>query len=279
MGMPAPATRSEELIEHIERTISGYGAGCALVAFSGGVDSSVVLAMAARALGATAVTAVTALSSSFPAGELEAARPVAETLGVEHRTIHTREVEREAYARNDALRCFHCKTELYSTLGRLAQEAGLGTVVLAGANAEDLSDMRPGLLAAEGLGVRNPLLELGVGKAEVRALARTLGLPVAEKPALACLSSRVAFGIRITPRLLGRIDLAEQAVRSLGFDVVRVRHRGEEATIEVEPHLVAALEGHPELQGVLGRLRALGWRAVRIDPEGYRQGSMNPSPV
>jgi len=267
------------LIDDLCRTITGYGARRILVAFSGGVDSSVVLAVAAGALGPAAVTAVTAVSPSYPAGELEPARAVARSLGVPHRTIRTEEVEREAYARNDAMRCFHCKTELYSVLGRLARTSEEGTVVLAGANADDLSDLRPGLLAAERHGVRNPLLERDIGKVAVRAIARSLGLPVAEKPALACLSSRVAFGIRITPGLLARIDEAERAVRALGFDPVRVRHRGEEATVEVAPDQVDLLLADPHLEDLLGRLRGLGWTTVSVDPVGYRHGSLNLSPA
>lgn len=265
-------------IERLERSISAYGAKRAFVAFSGGVDSATVLALAARALGSGAVSAVTAISPSYPMGELEHARTVAASLGVRHRTIATREVERDAYARNDAMRCYHCKTELYATLAKVAS---LGTtaeaVVLAGANADDLADFRPGLRAAEQRGVRNPLLEEGIGKALVRAVAARLGLAVAEKPALACLSSRVRYGIRITPELLARIDRAEQAVRRLGFDEVRVRHLGDEASIEVSPGEVGRLAARSDLPELLRRLRDLGWAHVRIDPDGYRMGSLNAS--
>jgi uncharacterized protein len=192
--------------------------------------------------------------------------------------VSTGEVEREAYARNDALRCYHCKSELYAVLGKLARRAGAGTVVLAGANADDLDDFRPGLRAAAQHGVRNPLLEDGLRKPTVRAVARHIRLTVADKPALACLSSRVAFGIRITPDVLDRIDRAEQAVRALGFPQVRVRHRGQHATVEVDAPHVGRLMEHPELFGLLGRLRSLGWQDVRVDPEGYRSGAMNPPP-
>jgi uncharacterized protein len=269
-------TNPADLIERLEGVIIGYGAPRALVAFSGGVDSATTLALGARALGREAVTAVTAVSPSYATGELEAARQLATLIGVEHRTIETGEVEREAYARNDGMRCFHCKAELYTILGRLDSEtADDETVVMAGANADDKSEFRPGLLAADRFGVRNPLLEVGVGKREVRAIARRLGVPVSEKPALACLSSRVAFGIRITPDLLVRIDRAEAMVRSLGFETVRVRHRGDVATIEVEPSEVCRLEAHPGLSGLLADLRDLGWREARVDLSGYRAGAIN----
>ena len=146
---------------------------------------------------------------------------------------------------------------------------------MAGANADDLSDFRPGLRAAAQQGVRNPLLELGVGKREVRAIARRLGLAVADKPALACLSSRVAFGIRISPWLLSRVDRAERMVRALGFDTVRVRHFGDRATIEVVPGEVARLEDHPGLGSLVEDIRSLGWLEVSVDPNGYREGSLN----
>src|SRR5207244_9222872 len=191
-------------------------------------------------------------------------------LAVAHTVVETREVERESYARNDVMRCYHCKAELYGVLRRIAAEAR-GSVVLAGANADDQRDVRPGLMAAEQQGVRNPLLEEGVGKADVRALAAHLGLNVAGKPALACLSSRVAFGVRITPDLLARIDRAEQAVRSLGFDQVRVRHFGERAAIEVGADHIGRLVRHPGLPSLIDAIRALGWTEVEVDPIGYRQ--------
>jgi pyridinium-3,5-biscarboxylic acid mononucleotide sulfurtransferase len=266
------------VLERVSARIAGYGRGAAMVAFSGGVDSSVVLAVSARTLGATAVEAVTAVSPSYPAGELEAALAVAKAIGVSHRTVRTGEVRREAYARNDESRCFHCKTELYGTLRRLA--GGIDsrtTVLMSGANADDADDFRPGLWAAAEQGVRNPLLEEGIGKSTVRSMARQLDLAVADKPALACLSSRIAFGHRITPELLGRIDRAEQAVRDLGFSSVRVRHLGERATIEVDPSQVAALRESPQLEELLGRVRGMGWPEVSVDPRGYRTGSLNPA--
>jgi uncharacterized protein len=271
-----------ELVERLERRVRSYDAPRALVALSGGVDSSVVLAVAARSLGTARVVAVTADSPSYPSGELAAAREVAASVGVAHRVVATTEVERDAYARNDGERCFHCKVELYTTLGRLAElrdTRDAGCVLLAGANADDLGDYRPGLRAGHQLGVRNPLLEEGLGKPAIRAAARRLGLRVADKPALACLSSRVAFGVRITPDLLARIDRAEQTVRVLGFDVVRVRHFGARASIEVPADDVGRLQGHRRLPATLAAIRGLGWEDVGVDPNGYRAGGMNATLV
>jgi pyridinium-3,5-biscarboxylic acid mononucleotide sulfurtransferase len=264
------------LIERVERRISSYGRAGATVAFSGGVDSAAVLALAARALGRSQVWAVTAVSPSYPSGELEAARAVARSVGVEHRVVKTGELEREAYARNDAMRCFHCKTELYATLERIgAAEGASDRVLLSGANAEDLGDFRPGLLAAEGFAVRSPLLDEGIGKDGTRTIARHLGLDVADKPALACLSSRVAFGIRITPHLLARIDRAERMIQALGFDQVRVRHLGSRASVEVAAEEVSRLDSDPGWSEVSSRIRRLGWAEVTVDPAGYRAGRMN----
>jgi pyridinium-3,5-biscarboxylic acid mononucleotide sulfurtransferase len=262
-------------IERVHRRIRSYERPEALVAFSGGVDSATVVAVAARALGPQAVSAVTAVSPSYPSGELDVARSVARAIGVKHRTVETNEVERETYARNDAMRCFHCKNELYATLETVCEEAGSDVVVLSGANADDLADFRPGLMAAEGFGVRSPLLEERVSKEATRDMARALGLSVAEKPALACLSSRVAFGVRITPNLLARIDTAEQLVRGLGFDQVRVRHLGSTASVEVSSEDIERLEAHPRWMEVATRLRLLGWQEVAIEPEGYRPGRMS----
>jgi uncharacterized protein len=277
MSVPAVRVTADvgRVIEDLEVRIRGYG-GRALVAFSGGVDSSVVLALAARSLGPGEVEAVTAVSPSYPSGELRVAVETASELGVAHRSVETHEVEREAYARNDEMRCYHCKAELYAVLGQIARSATPNTAVLAGANADDLDEFRPGIWAGERAGIRNPLLDEAVGKATVRETARVLGLRVSDKPALACLSSRVEVGIRVTPELLARIDRAEALVRALGFDVVRVRHRGLVATIEVPPAEVDRILEHRALGDVLGAIAALGWGDVRVDPTGYRPGGALP---
>jgi pyridinium-3,5-biscarboxylic acid mononucleotide sulfurtransferase len=263
------------VIRDLEDRIRGYG-DRALVAFSGGVDSSVVLALAARALGLGRVEAVTAISPSYPVGELEVAARTASDLGVAHRSVRTHEVERDAYARNDELRCYQCKAELYGVLGRLVRSAIADTTVLAGANADDLDEFRPGIWAGERAGIRNPLLEASVGKATVRSIARTLGLRVSDKPALACLSLRVE--IRISPGLLARIDEAEAIVRALGFEVVRVRHRGASATVEVPAGEVDRLLAHPEREAAFRAVAGLGWAEVAADPNGYRPGGASPPP-
>jgi pyridinium-3,5-biscarboxylic acid mononucleotide sulfurtransferase len=275
MSAVAERVRVAAMIHDLEDRIRGYS-GRALVAFSGGVDSSVVLAIAARALGPDRVEAVTAISPSYPAGEMQVAAETASDLGVAHRSVWTHEVEREAYASNDELRCYHCKAELYGVLGRLVRTAIPDTAVLAGANADDLDEFRPGIWAGERAGIRNPLLEASVGKQTVRSIARTLGLRVSDKPALACLSSRVELGIRISPGLLARIDEAEAIVRALGFEVVRVRHRGASATIEVPAAEVDRLLAHPERDAALRALAGLGWDDVAVDSNGYRPGGAVP---
>ena len=207
----------------LERRIGALGS--VIVAFSGGVDSSVVAALSARALGARAL-AITALSPALASGELDGARAVAAAAGIDHETIATDELASADYRRNDRFRCFHCKHELYGRLSALARERGYAAV-LSGANADDAGDWRPGLRAAADHGVLHPLLEAGAGKAQVRALARAFDLPSAEKPASPCLASRIPYGTPVEPATLARIDRAEQAVRELGYRVLRVRHHGE----------------------------------------------------
>ncbi len=248
--------------------------GGAVVAFSGGTDSALVAAVAARALGERAL-AVTAVSPSLPPGELREAREVAALIGVRHRAVRTHEVEREGYAANGADRCYHCKTELYEVLGRIAAEEDLPAVV-SGANVDDLGDWRPGLRAAGEHAVRHPLVEAGLTKAEVREAALELGLPTWDKPASACLSSRIEHGVRITVEDLSRVGRAERAVKDLGFRQVRVRVHGEVARVEVETDDVARLASPAIRERVVEALRALGYRYVTVDLEGFRSGSMNP---
>ena len=245
--------------------------GSAVVAFSGGVDSSLVAAAAARALGPAAL-AVTAVSPSVAAGELDGARRVAAAIGIAHETIATDELAREGYRRNGPDRCYFCKTELYTTLSELARRRGYATL-LSGANADDAGEWRPGLRAAGEHGVRHPLLEAGAGKAEVRALARALGIPSADKPASPCLASRIPYGTAVDPDTLARIDRAERAVRELGFPVLRVRHHGILGRIEVAAEdLDRALDREAEIAAVV---RAAGYAHAVVDREPFRSGRLN----
>lgn len=258
------------LQRRLETRIGGLGR--VVVAFSGGVDSSLVAALAARALGDRAL-AVTAVSPAVAEGELDGARSVARAVGIRHRTVDTDELAREGYRRNGPDRCFHCKTELYFALASVAEEAG-GAALLSGANADDAGDWRPGLRAAADYRVVHPLLEARVGKAQVRALAERLHVPSAQKPATPCLASRIPFGTSVTPSALARVDRAERAVRALGYGELRVRHYGELARIELAaPDLERAADGERSA-ALKAAVRGAGYDEVTIDPRPFRSGSL-----
>jgi uncharacterized protein len=246
-----------------------------VVAYSGGTDSTLVAAVAARTLGGRAL-AVTAVSPSLPPGEAEQARGVAARLGIPHRTVRTHEAEDPRYLANGPDRCYHCKTELYTVLRRIADEADGTAWVVSGANLDDLGDFRPGLRAAQEHGVRHPLVEVGFTKADVREAARRLELPTWDKPASACLSSRLAFGMMISVEELSRVGRAERLLKDLGFRQCRVRVHGELVRIEVETPDVPRLAEPGIRARVVEGLRSLGYRYVTLDLEGFRSGSMNP---
>jgi uncharacterized protein len=246
----------------------------AVVAFSGGVDSAVALALAVRALGRERVLAVTARSPSVPGLELASVAALAEQIGAPHEFIDTEEFDDPSYLANPSNRCYFCKSELYGKLAPLARRRGF-VAVINGVNADDLGDYRPGLQAADENGVRAPLAEAGVSKREVRLIAAELGLAIHDKPASPCLSSRVQYGEAITPEKLRRIDAAETLLRRLGFRELRVRHHDNLARIEVPPGEIARF-ADPELRArVEAELRALGYQYVTVDLRGFRSGSLN----
>jgi pyridinium-3,5-biscarboxylic acid mononucleotide sulfurtransferase len=264
------ASALEKRIGELEAAVAPYGS--ALVAFSGGVDSSLALAVAARALPKERVLAVTSNNETYLPSELEGAKGLARSLGVEHLVVNTRELDNPNYANNPANRCYFCKSTLYSDLGKMAEEKGYACVV-DGANKDDEGDYRPGRKAARELGVVSPLAIVGVGKVEVREIARYLGLPTWDKPALACLSSRFPYGQKITPEKLAQVARAEEFMRRQGYKQVRVRHHGEIARLEVgTDELERAFR---EREKISAELKAAGFLYVTLDLAGYKPGSLN----
>jgi uncharacterized protein len=248
--------------------------GSVAVALSGGVDSAVVAKAAHLALGDRAI-AVTGVSSSLAAGELEQAKAIAAAIGIRHEVISTDEFANPSYVRNAPDRCYHCKTELYTQLDGLTERFGVN-VVVNGANADDIGDYRPGMRAATEHAVRSPLAECGFTKADVRELARHWDLPIWDKPASPCLSSRVAYGEEVTPERLKMIDAAEQYLRSLGLRTVRVRyHKGDLARLEIPTEAIPSLCEPATRQSLATHLRSLGFRFITLDLEGFRTGSLN----
>jgi pyridinium-3,5-biscarboxylic acid mononucleotide sulfurtransferase len=244
------------------------------VAFSGGVDSAVVGKAAALALGERAV-AVTGISASLASGEREQAEDLARLIGIRHVVIDTHELESGDYTRNAPDRCFHCKTELYSRLAELLPRLGVRAIVN-GANADDLGDYRPGMQAAANYAIVSPLADCGLTKADVRELAAAWELPVWDKPATPCLSSRIAYGEEVTPERLAMIDRAEQYLRGLGLREFRVRyHNGDLARIEVPLAELPRLVEAGQRQDLAAEFRRLGFKFVTLDLEGFRSGSLN----
>ncbi|OHB78093.1 MAG: TIGR00268 family protein [Planctomycetes bacterium RBG_16_64_10] len=244
------------------------------VAFSAGVDSTVLAKAAQLALGDAAV-AVTGVSASLAEGELEDARQLARQIGIRHVVVTTDELAQPDYVRNQSDRCYHCKTELYTQIERHIDQLGVA-VVAYGANADDLTDYRPGMRAAHRHDVRSPLADCGITKDDVRRLAAEWALPVWDKPATPCLSSRIAYGEQVTPERLAMIDQAERYLRRAGLTPVRVRyHRGDLARVEVPPEAIAHLSQPERRTELVAQLKSLGFRFVTIDLEGFRSGSLN----
>jgi len=259
----------DEKLQHLKSIIRGCES--AVIAFSGGVDSSLVCAVAHEVLGERAV-AVTAISQTYPPGEVEWAKKAAEHTGIKHITIITNELENPNFAANPPERCYYCKGELLRRLDGVRRELGFEKI-FDGTNFDDFSDYRPGIRALREFGVVSPLAEAGLTKEEVRELSVNYGLPNADKPANPCLASRVPFGQEISPKKLERIARGEEFIRSLGFSVVRVRDHGELARVEVgKEELPRARELENE---IVEALKGFGYEFVEVDPRGYRAGGAN----
>ena len=257
--------------QHLSTILSGFES--AIVAFSGGTDSAFLAHAATTVLGSRAL-AVTAESASYPESHRQLALRVAHDFQIAHEIIHTHELERADYRANPANRCYYCKQELYAHLSALARARGFA-VIADGSNADDRGDYRPGRQAAREYGVRSPLDEADLSKAEIRELSRQAGLPTWDVPASACLSSRISYGSEVTEEKLQTIERAESVLRTLGFRVFRVRHHDTLARLEIaKDEMARAVE--PEVAATIAReLRAIGYQHVTIDLQGYRLGSLN----
>jgi pyridinium-3,5-biscarboxylic acid mononucleotide sulfurtransferase len=261
------AEKSQKLNQIVRDT------GGLAVAFSGGVDSSFLAAVAARELGERAL-AVTALSPTYPEHEQREAAELAAELGIRHEVVESNELDIQGFAENPVDRCYYCKSELFEVVREVAGRYGIERIA-DGTNADDMSDYRPGRRAACEQGVLSPLLEAGLGKEDIRALSRELGLQTASKPAFACLASRFPYGSQITEEKLRSIDRMESVLRELGFTQIRVRHHGDMARIELDPAELPRAADEAVRARIVETGRVAGFRYVALDLQGYRTGSMN----
>ncbi|HWQ41096.1 MAG TPA: ATP-dependent sacrificial sulfur transferase LarE [Desulfosporosinus sp.] len=270
LNQTAEDNRLSEKLYNLRQNLSNIGS--ALIAFSGGVDSSLLVQVAFDVLGDRCL-AVIATSETYPKAELEEAEQLAQKIGVNYLVIATEELKNEEFASNPVKRCYFCKTELYNKLKSIAKEKGYQNI-LDGANLDDALDYRPGRLAGKEIGVRSPLEEAGLAKAEVRQLAKELGLSNWDKPSSACLSSRLPYGQRITIESLNQVELAENILKQHNFRQVRVRHHQNIARVEIPKEDFARLTGSV-LDDVVAKLKKLGFSYITLDLQGLRSGSMN----